>query len=450
MDRRQYLRLLGLTGGFAAAGCATPEPDGAETPTENDAPQETDTPLTPDNSVPHANRFETVIDLAEAGADTDGAEPVTELVEKTLDDDTLVHLPPGRYRIDNTVREKSFANLGIVGRHATIVPSDGFESVFFDLGRPGEASGLLVEGLTFDFRAPGAGSRPLSTLVDDDLVIRDVTVTGRQDAGQGMLRTDVTDPGGTGTIEAFRAPDGAALETDANGILVGSNHRGTLRVSDCRVEGFPDNGLYADPEHGRVEVVGGYYADCNISCVRVGNDSLVRNVEVRCDSTPEGYSNMRGIRLTHGDGPTVENCDIEMQAVTGSDGGITLGKSLTSATVTDTHVRVNADNVNGVQIKPPDGVPSDQRIELENVDVTGSAARRSAIEVHYRDDCSFKRVTVKQSGQERDGIVLDNATGTLRDCWIDVTGTPLISRGEGVVNVFDSYPDELNARPDGQ
>lgn len=456
MHRRRYLTLLGLAGGAAAgAGCATFDPDGDDDDDdEDDGPgptppptqqTPTETPLTPSDPIPHAEDYETVVDLAEAGADTEGTESVVDLLEDNLGNDTLVYLPAGRYRIDRTVRQKSFVNLAIVGQQATIVPSSDFGSVFFDLGRPGEATDLLVEGVTFDFRAPGVGSRPVSAVVGDNLTIRDVTVTGRQEAGQGMLRTDLTDPDGSGTVERFRAPDGAAYDTDSNGILVGDNHRGTLRFLDCRIEGFPDNGLYADPEDGRVEVIGGYYADCNISCVRVGNDSLLRDVEIRCNSAPEGFSNMRGIRLTHGEGVTVENCLVEMRQVTGSDGGITLGKALASATVTDTEIRVDADNVNGVQVKPPTVVPADGRIEFRDIDITGSAAQRSAIEVHERQDCSFKRITVEQTGTQRDGIVLDRAMATLRDCWLDVTGQPLVYRGSASARVFDSYPPSLNS-----
>ncbi|MFC7134045.1 MULTISPECIES: right-handed parallel beta-helix repeat-containing protein [Salinibaculum] len=457
MDRRTYLKALGAAGVAGLAGCATFDPDGDETPEPGPGPKPTETetatatatptetPRTPTEQIPHTGRFDTVVDLAEAGADTEANESVVDVLEDNLTDDTLVYLPPGRYLVDRTMRAKSFVNLGIVGKEATIVPEPGFGSVFFDLGRPGQASDLLFEDVTFDFREPGVGSRPVSALVDDGLVVRNLFVTGRQDTGQGMLRVDVTDADGTGLVENLQIPDGAVFETSSNGVLVGDNHTGTIRFENCRVEGFPDNGLYADPQHGSVEVVGGYYANSNIANVRIGNDSVVRDVHVRCDAAPDQFSNMRGIRITHGDGAVVEDCTVEMRRVAGSDGGITFGKGCESATVKDTRIRVDADNVNAVQIKHPEGVAGDERIELDSLKITGGAASSSAVEVHQRRDCTFKNLTIKQSGDDRDGFLIDRSTAAIRDCWVEVTGQPIVTMGDSTAHVVDSYPPNLNS-----
>jgi len=365
-----------------------------------------------------------------------------------MDDDTLLYLPSGHYLMDETVTHFEFENLGILGDNAIIVPAEGFNSVFFDLGRPEQATGLLFEGVTFDFNAPDAGSRPLSALVDDDLVVRDLVVTGTQGGGRAMLRVDVSHEDGTGLVERTRLLDGAETETNATGCLVGDTNRGHIQFVNCEMEGFPDNGLYADPEEGSVEVIGGYYANCDVSCIRVGNDSVVRGARVRCDKAPSGYGNMRGIRLTHAEGALVEDCVIELLDVGGSDGAIACAKTLTSATVRDTKIRVNTDDIEGVKVKYPEDAPHDGPITFEGVEITGSAANKAAVEIQQRENCTFEGVTIDQDGENRDGIIMDGySNATIRDCEFQVTGEPIVAPEDATVNVVGTIPERLNDPP---
>ncbi|QLG27383.1 right-handed parallel beta-helix repeat-containing protein [Halorarum halophilum] len=405
--------------------------------------------MLPTDQPPYADQFDTVVDLAAAGAETSGETSVVSLLEETMADDTLVYLPAGRYQLDARVQCLEFENLGIVGPEAVIVPAAGFSDYFFDLGRPDRASGLLVEGLTFDFRAPQTGSRPLNALVADDLLVRDLDVVGAQDAGGEGLRVDVTHPEGTGVVDRLRLPDGATVP-GVTGCFVGSTHRGNIRFQDCRIEGYHDNGLYADPDHGSVEVIGGYYANSNISNVRVGADSVVRNVHVRCDSAPASYTNMRGIRLTHGQDVLVDNCTVEMEQVTGSDGGIALGKSLASATVRNTEIRIDADGINAIKVKHAvDPVRADRAISFEDVTITGTAADDAAIEINERTACTVDGCTIEQDGANRDGLRFEHgAEAVIRNTRVDVTGRPLVSVDDSVVNVLGSHPPSMNTDPE--
>ena len=91
--------------------------------------------------------------------------------------------------------------------------------------------------------APDVGARPLQILADD-LIVRDVTVAGRQNRGRGMMRFDVTNPDGIGLVERMHLPDGAAVGTGTVGCLVGpaSTGPGTLsppRVSTGAVPMYP-------------------------------------------------------------------------------------------------------------------------------------------------------------------------------------------------------------------
>ncbi|MXR39919.1 twin-arginine translocation signal domain-containing protein [Halobaculum sp. WSA2] len=445
MDRRQFLRTTAATGiaavigGCGGSGADSDQPRPSETAA---TPFDTPSTSTPGRAT-DTDRFDSVVDLAEAGADADRS--LVPHLERHLADDTMVYLPAGRYRMDDTVRLLSFDNVGIVGDGAVIVPPDGFDSTLFDLGRPGRASNLLFEGITFDFGAPDTGSRPVSALVDDGLVIRDLAVVGRQDAGRAMLRADVTDADGTGLVERLRLPDGAAYETQSTAFLVGDRHRGELRFEDCRIVGFPDNGLYADPDHGRVEVVGGYYANCDISNVRVGNDSVVRGVHVRNDTASSGYENMRGIRATHGDGVLIEDCTVELERVPASEGGLVMSSQLTAGTVRNTRIEVDADGVSAIRAKSPDDALADGELVFEDIAVRGTAANGAAIEMLNREDCTFDRATVVQSGASRDGFLFDYVSnGVIRDSRIDVTGRPVVSADRASVQVSDSHPPEVN------
>lgn len=437
MHRRTFLKLGAATGFTASlAGC----PDG-----RGPSPTPTREPPAPADGIPYEEEFETVVDLQRAGADPDAAESIVPLLDEHVGDDTLVYLPPGRYLVDETVEREAFENLGIVGRDAVIVPGAGFADYFFDLGRPGEATGLRFEGLTFDFHDPDVGSRTLSAQVADDLVVRDLVVAGTESVGGGLLRVDVTDGDGEGLVEGARFMDGAADDTSSDGCQVGDKHEGTVRIENCRIEGFPDNGLYADPEEGSVQVVGGYYANCNVACIRIANDSVVRGARVLCDSTNSEYGNMRGIRLTHAEGALIENCLVEMKQVPGSDGGISLGKALESATVRNTQIRVDADRINAILVKHPENAPADEPIRFENVEISGSAAEMAAVEINRRENCTFDGVTVVQDGRNRNGLVFEDASkGVVRNCRFEVTGAPIVTLDGSTVCVSNSIPAELN------
>lgn len=79
-------------------------------------------------------------------------------------DDTALYLPHGTYLMDDVTELFEFTNLGIVGDSATIVPPDGYDSVLFDVGRPGTATDFLIQDIEFDMRASDTGARALSLL----------------------------------------------------------------------------------------------------------------------------------------------------------------------------------------------------------------------------------------------------------------------------------------------
>ena len=423
ISRRDLLKGLGLTAAASAtAGCELFGPDAPSRPRRNGTtPRGT-------GRRPYTDRFDTVVDLAEAGANTNGQRSVVPLLREHLASDTLVYLPQGEYLMDDAVQFLAFDNAGIVGDRATIRPADGYDSVLFDIGRADRGSNFLVEGIEFDIRAPQTGPRPMSLLLGGESAVRDVSVIGTQDAGWGGMRIDTTDPDGVTTVDRLTLPDGSTPAVGAAGCYVGDRHVGEIRFNDAHIAGFSDNGLYADTPRGAVRVNGGYFANCDVSSLRVGSDSEVRGAHVRCDRAPDGFENMRGLRLRAGANVLVENTTVEMRDVTYSDGGIVLSHWLEAATIRNTHVQIETDNIPALRIRDPNGEQStDDGIRVENVTVDGPASGETTVEVDERPDCRFSNLWLYQSGEDRDGFFFDDSSVTLENTYINVTGQAIRS-----------------------
>lgn len=378
------------------------------------------------------------IDITDHGGDPSGETSVLSALESAAEDGAALYFPSGEYLLDETWSFDGFEEFSIFGPEATIVVPEGFETHLFHLNSRDRPASLQVEGLSFDLSAPNTGGRLLDAQVTEQLVVRDLSVTGTAQRGPNLFRVDITDPGGTGLVERLSAPDGATADTTISGCYVGNRNRGDIRFVDCNLEGFPDNGLYADPPGGRMVVEGGYYANSGISNVRVRAGSLVENVHVRCDRSPEGFQNMRGIRLTNyapdPEAPpaVVSGCTIEMIEVASSDGAIELSSDLNAAEIYDTQIRIDADTVHGLRAKSPSQSASndtDTGFHCENVRITGSAANESAVYIVDRDECLFDNLCIHQTGTNRNGVeLLRSNNNTVQNSYFNITGEPVLLR----------------------
>ena len=432
MNRRDLLARLGaVTATGALAGCdeeTSPTPTPEPTTDQPDGEQTTQ-PIQPDRITNIADEwgFDEVVDLKRQGADLSGEKPINDIVDDAIGEGVLFYLPPGRYRIENSIAARGIMRIGFVGDDATIVPPDGFSTTLVGLGWPDPGEDLLFSGIDFDFSADETGGRPIYARADNRIVLRDVTVNGVADVNQDLVRLDVTSEDGSGLVERLSLPDGGLPEHNTTGCQVGSENRGDVSFVDCHIAGFPDNGLYADPPSGSVEVLGGTYLNNGIAGVRVQTsaESVVRGVHVRCD-TDSGGDNMRGIRLRAGSDITVENCVVDLQKVTSSDGAIVFSSELGAGTVRNCRINVDADDVAGIRIKPPnDDTPAETGpFRFENVVITGNASDGSAVAADDRDDCFFQNLCVHQTGDNRDGFVFSGVQGKLVDSFVSVPGRP--------------------------
>jgi hypothetical protein len=434
MHRRELLGWLGAAGTAAVAGCEGTRQPPSDAPEPSDSPEPSVTPSPRQRdprTVAAAWELDSVTNLAAVGADTDGDEPIDDLLERHATDGTLLYLPPGEYRLDGTFAVGGAGKrMGLLGEGATIVPPAGFDQVLLGFGYPDSLSSVRVRGLTFDFTAENTGGRPIYAGADDLLVLQDLTVEGVADVAQDLVRIDVTTPSGKGVVDGLSLPDGSS-EPGVTGCEVGDDTHGDVTFRNCRIEGFPDNGLYADPPEGSVRVLGGFYRNNGVAGVRIttSEPSLVQGVHVRCDDADAVGQNMRGIRLRGGYDHVVEDCFVELLDLPSSDGAITIASELESATVRNCRLRVDADGVNALRVKTPNaGAGQAVRrgpFTFENLRITGNAAGGAAIQASGRRNCTFRDLYIHQSGADRDGIVTTDVEGKLVDACVYVTNRAL-------------------------
>ncbi|MFW5978157.1 MAG: hypothetical protein ACOCP2_02855 [Halohasta sp.] len=441
-DRRRFLAGVGSVACAVAAGClrSTDDPasDGNDTGSN-----------TSDTEIPSD-----AIDITDEGADSTGERPIDSALESAATDGAVLHFPRGTYRLEDTWEFADFGSFEMFGPEATIVPPEGFDGQLFRLKSRDRPATFRIEGFEFDLTAEGTGGRVLDAQLNSELVVRDLSVTGTSSRGSNVVRLDVTDPDGTGLVERLSLPDGAVSGPDISGCYIGNRNRGDIRFVDCHIEGFPDNGLYADPPGGRMLVEGGEYANNGVSSVRVRPESVVDGVHVRCDRAPEGFGNMRGIRLSNyspeAEVPpaVVKNCTVELTEVTGSDGAIELAENLPAGEIYDTQIRLDVDGVPALRAKAPAGSVGEGEgptgLRCENVRITGSGGREAAIYIDDRDDCRFESLCVHQTGRERNGIELIGSDGNVvRESFFDITGEPILLRGSTMdVSSFRTQPIE--------
>lgn len=379
--------------------------------------------------------YGSVVDVVEAGADPTGSEPIDDVFEEHADDDTLLRFPEGRYRA-NDLSLYALTDFAMVGEgDVTLVPGEEYDEALWLGGA--ETRNLRIENFTID--ATGEGVAPEVVIsAHDGLVVRDLRKEGFHDGGTSFgFRT--LDEDGHSLIENLQTTDGGS----GTGVYV--NTTGSITFRDCEVEGYADNGLYASHSSGPVSVEGGRYANSNVTQIRLGSaGSSVEDCEVVVDERPDGFGNMRGIRIADGPGPvTIENCEISVENSQGT-GAVVGAYSGGSFEVRDTRIHVGEEYTTrrsdgsrtsyAVYVDDATAVDAGTRT-IENVSVTGGGTYRGAMRFS-RDHNTIENVCISQSGRRRNGIVFEESRDNeVTDATIDVTG-------EGIVLNDGSAVDE--------
>ncbi|MFC7205357.1 hypothetical protein ACFQJC_17745 [Haloferax namakaokahaiae] len=471
MDRRAYLGLVGVAAA-SLAGCLTrEEPDIPETPTDDEPTPERTPEPTPEQTPEYPEGVNVVEDL---GCDPTGREPCAARIRQALEDDIVLRFPSGTYRFEHRLRISQFSSVVMLGEGPVqLLPPEGYNNFLIDVS---EVGNFVFSGIDIDITAPEttAGVRILTR---DSFLVDDVEYIGRgnhpnQDVVHAML-LGLTTAEGRGVIRNFRAKKGSAIGHYKNGdgrggISIGPWNSGDIRIENCHLEEFGNNGIYASRTTGNIEVIGGTFRNNNVAGIRIaGEGSYVEGatVEVDLDSYTgpltqlDSQFNTRGIVIEQGPtqkpaGAEIRNCTIVIEKTPQSKGGIYVFPTGRTVTVRDSTIRINADNVPGVfrsplerqgQYRPPDG-PS--WVRLENVLITGTARGASGIILADAPESVIRNCTIDQSGEQRDGVYLSNSNSTVVDGGsVTTTRYPYIIEFDGDSNTdpcllqFDAVPE---------
>ncbi len=414
------------------------------------------------------DQYETVIDVTDEGADPNGNETITPIIEELAGSDTLLKFPSGEYYIDKRIRVTGCNNFGMVGDDATLVPApfDEFDDSgdwnykLFRLGVGDDpVTNPRVENFTVDMSRENTGVRVIDAAADDGLIVRDIEIVGRHDTGAwGPGRFVITSSDGSGLVERFSAPDGAVATENApgdklkwgpTGILCNTNE-GTMTFRDCVLGSFPDHGLYASSGSGSVQVEGGRFENSLGANVRIGGtDSYVKDATIVVDQQDGFGRSQQGLRFENGDNVVASNIDIQSNVSDSPPVWVDDSSNqsrLTNSTVTvrnegptpAVNVRRGAgttviqgceithetDGGSAVKIQEDGG-----RVELRDTTITGQAATNGTYSAIHnsRDNSLFVDLTVDHGGDAGRHAL----TNTAADCTI--RGGTYISESHAVV-----------------
>jgi hypothetical protein len=400
------------------------------------------------------DEFDTVVDMVEdAGCDPNGESSCAPAIRDAAGEGTLLRFPRGTYRIDEFIQIEGYDQFGIVGDgDVTFVPPVGSNFLLFRYNSVGRG---LFSGIDIDIRAD-------QTVVglrfdcEERLEVEDVEYLGRGDHPNREVvyafGIAVTDPDGLALLRNVRALRGSIIGhynggNGRTGIWAGGHHAGTLRVENCRLEEFGNNGMYCSRNPGDVQVVGGVFRNNNVSSIRIGGDgSYVRDAHIEVDldqySGPrrgfEEQFNTRGIIVEQNNyqkpaGVNISNCDIRIVKTPRSQAAIDIGEYGRSLSVENTRIRVDPDDTLAVWRKQPSSRPPHD-VALRNVTITGSAANNEAVRIVEGNGSVICNCLIQQFGENRDGVRFVNST----DCTVD-GGTINVGRYPLLIDVSNGW-----------
>ncbi|WP_136601633.1 right-handed parallel beta-helix repeat-containing protein [Salinigranum halophilum] len=485
MDRRRFLRAAGSLGIISSlAGCSSLDPDESDDesiPTEPLSRTETPKGL--------SGRFDDVVDLVEAGADSDGNERIDEALTTHAGDGTVLVLPAGRYKMGPTDLS-GYQNLGLVGKSGTrptIVPAEPVDESREWLIRMTEGGDYLVGGFDLDFRKEGYGGSLVIFASKGGFEVFDIHAYGIYPLNVSGISCNVDSSDDVGQIRRFITRDGTVPESSGSGIFVSTSHSGTLHIDDCEIWNRATNGVYAsamgyvgdfknvttaDRGNGEVHVRSGVFKNNNIANIRIGStNSTVKDVHIHNVANPtgdtmrrsetllsrNGAKNSRGIWIKNRQNQLVENATVILDA--GRSGGAIEANSATgSHTIRNSTIEVNTEDANIVYLKgysPPSentGSASSGGFSFENVRITGTGGGLSTdtpvgVFVEDRSGTTFRDCLLQLSGAKQDGIhFIESDNCLVQNTRIDVPGEPIRSHKSKLrtTNVSFAPPQDDN------
>ena len=403
--------------------------------------------------------YDTVIDVvADLGADNTGDEPINDVLEEAVDDDTKVVFPDGEYWIDGSFRNDQVSNVALVGEgDATLLPTEDTASIILVLG----GTHIHIENLTIDMSAEDT-SAGIRVEVEDGLVIRDVLFAGAGDGPGGPTEEygdngerhgpfnivpAVTDPDGTGIIENVHMPDGTVPYYRKGGVWVANEHAGHLQFERCSFERFSDNALYASGagvpgrgEDGSVGVENCYFANNNTTAIRLGTPgSYAKHCTVVTERdevppVPWGAVTARAGWVWYGFDGYYEDIDVVSNHPRGM-GIYTHGSHTDSLRISNCRFELNVQGTHAVRT-----FEDESQITVENSSVTAEFGG-DGIMTFAGNEIDIDNCCLYQRRFARDGFELDSVTGTIANSVIDVEGEQFVVDGDTDVQVTNVHDD---------
>lgn len=452
MNRRAFLS--GAVGGFTAvAGCGTRQRlsnspgDGlwSEGGSHESGPSRSK----------GGETFSTVLNVVDdLGCAPDGSRPCDDTIRNNIGDDTLFSFPTGRYRFADAINVRDKARIGFRGdEDVRFVPPSGFGGRLLDIADVGK---VVFRGIDFDISAKNT-TCSLRIITRDGFRIEDVTYHGR-----GTHPTEevpfafylaATGRRSLGVLRNAVATRGSAVDRYKSGkgrgaVWIGENHRGTIRIEDCRFEEFGNNALYCSRTPGNVQVQGGFYRNNNVSAVRIsGRGSYVDGARIVADFDAyfgpqpgtESTFRTRGVVVERGSqtpppGVVVRNCDIYISKSPSPGPGVSVWPTGQTVKIENTRIRVDepvpavhreAAIEQGENDHPPS--TGERWVHLDEVSIVGNAKQTPIVLVLDGSRSTIRRSVIKHRKGDREGIAfLRSRNVTIAGGRVETSGPPII------------------------
>jgi hypothetical protein len=239
-------------------------------------------------------------------------------------------------------------------------------------------------------------------------------------------------------------------------IFVGPSETvGTVSIRNSHIENMSSHGIYGSRTRGDIRIENTTFKNNNGAGVRIsGPGSYIRNSDIVLDAS-EVIGGTLGRILTSATtgvwfesgfrtraGGTIDGCRVDIRQAPDRTRGIEVDGSAGRTTITNTTVHagrgdirpidINQPGREGARVRTEGSVPSDPRVDIRNVTITGeSSGREAVIDVTGRDGVTVADTRLDFTGN-RDGIRFHDVSGytvTETEITLGNPGTGIVAEG---------------------
>lgn len=334
---------------------------------------------------------------------------------------------------------------------ATLVPQQGFNGMAVTINAPS----TLLSGFDIDISSPNT-TAGITVNADEWFLVDNIDYRGRGDhdgeSSPFAFNFSVHQSSGKGLARNLTARHGAAIAHykgggGRGGMWIGPANNGTVRIENCYLAEFANNGIYASRTQGDVEVVGGTYRNNNVASIRIGGrGSFLKDADIVVDMTDyygprtrfDEVFATRGIVVEQGPetdskppGAVIEGCSIDLASSPTRGAGISAWSTGRTLDIIDTEIRIGIEGYRGVfrapQVplgnRPPSAFP--RYVNLENVDISAEAGDVTPLDIADAPDSTLRNCRIRQYQGDDVGLVLTRSPDTVIEGGLISVGGPL-------------------------